>query len=283
MAQLMSTLWATSITPVGATPVRSPQVRKLWKVVGFLLAVILLAGILESIVGSVAYTKIPSTHRIFAGSISTLNVNIDSGSVTIERSDRSSTVVDSSGYRGLVSPTNSEYVRNKVLFVRSTCHGFFDNYCNRHFTIHVPSTVDMTVDTGQGDIAVSGVKGAVTLTTGQGDVDIAGNPLSLRVTTGQGSITTSALSSGSVFAHTGQGNVFLNFSQPPTTVTALTGQGDISVSLPRGHDSYRLDAVTNQGNAVKDVRENSASHRIIQASSGQGNIVIRYNKNAPHN
>jgi len=276
----MSTLTTTSIAPFGITPVRSPRVQKLWKVIGCMLAVIVLGSFATQIVGSVAYMKIPTTHQIFANDISFLNVNVASGSVTIVRSDSSSTVVDSSGDRGLVAPTNSEQVLNNTLFIRSNCQGFFDNYCNRHFTIHVPSTVHVTVDTGQGDILVSGIDGAMTLTTGQGDVNIAGNPLSLRVTTGQGSINATALSSASVFAHTGQGNVILNFTQPPTRVTALTGQGTISVSLPRGPDSYQLNAASEQGTAVKDVPDNSESHRIINASSGQGNIVIRYNHDA---
>lgn len=279
----MNTLTPTSIAPFATTPVRSSRIQKLWKVAGCVLVLILLAGFIESIVGSVAYMKIPTTQQVFTNNISKLNVNVASGSVTIVRSDSSSTVVDSSGDRGLASPTNSEHVQNNTLYIRSNCHGFFDNYCLRHFTIHVPSAVDMTVDTGQGNILVSGAKGAITLTTGQGDVDITSNPLSLRATTGQGSISAEALSSASVFVHTGQGNVFLNFTQPPTTMTALTGQGNISVLLPRGSDSYQLDATTDQGNAVKDVPENSESHRIIQASSGEGNIVIRYNHDAAHN
>jgi DUF4097 and DUF4098 domain-containing protein YvlB len=277
MAQLVSTLTATSVAPFGITPVRSPRVQKLWKGIGCALAVIVLGSFAAQIVGTVAYMKIPATHRVFAKNISFLNVNDASGSVTIVRSDSSSTVVNSSGERGLVAPTNSEQVLNNTLFVRSNCQGFFDNYCDRHFTIHVPSTVHITVDTGQGDILVSGINGAMTLTTGQGDVDIAGSPLSLRVTTGQGSINATALSSASVFAHTGQGNIVLNFTRPPTTVTALTGQGNISVLVPRGPDSYQLNATSDQGNAAKDVPDNSESHRIINASSGQGNIVIRYN------
>ena len=276
----MTTLTTASQTPIGTAPLRSPRIKKLWKITGCVLTIILLAGIVESLVSSVAYVKIPTTQRTFASDISTLDVNVASGSVTIVRSDSSSTVVDSSGERGFVSPTNSEHVRHNTLSIRSICHGFFDNYCSRHFTIHVPSSVDMTINTGQGDILISGVKGAMKLTTGQGDVDITSSPLSLRVTTGQGNINAGDLSSASVFAHTGQGNIVLNFTRPPASMTALTGQGDITVSLPRGPSSYRLDTRTDQGSVVKDIPENSESHRIIQASSEQGNIVIRYNRDA---
>jgi hypothetical protein len=277
MAQLMSAMTFTATAPLSDTPQRSTKVNGLWKVIGYLAALVVVLALGESIVAATANLKIPSRERVFTNNVSALNVNTANGSVTIVRSPRSATIVESSGSRGLVSPTDSERVHNGRLSVQSICpSSFFDNNCSRNYIIHVPATAAVTVDTGQGEIVESGISGAVTLNTDQGDMVISGHPLSLRVTTGQGSVNAKDVSSKSVYVNTDQGDVTLNFTSPPSVVTALSGQGDIDVIVPRGPDLYHVSTATDQGTSVIDVPSDTESHRLIKASTLQGNIFVRY-------
>jgi DUF4097 and DUF4098 domain-containing protein YvlB len=281
MAQLMSAVTFNAASSASDIPLRSPRFKILWKIVGFVMALVIVLALIESLVTAAADLKIPEHERIFTSNVSALNVNTANGSVTIVRSSRTATFVASSGSRGLVSPTDSEQVHNGTLSIESVCpSSFFDNNCNRSYVIHLPATATVTVHTGQGEIVVSGINSAETLHTDQGDIVVSGKPLSLWATTGQGSINTKEFSSKSVYVNTGQGDVYMSFTSPPTLATVLSAQGNIEITVPRGPVLYHLSANTDQGNTVIDVPQDTDSHRLIKASTLQGNVFVRYDNAA---
>jgi hypothetical protein len=284
MAQLVSAMTFTAAISPSDTPLRSPQIKILWKIVGFVMALIIILALVGQLVTDTAYLKIPSHERIFTSNVSALNVNTGNGSVTIVRSSRPATFVTSSGSRGLVSPTDSENLYNGKLSIQSECpSSFFDNNCSRNYVIHLPATAKVSVYTGEGEIVVSGIDSAETLNTGQGDIVVSGHPLSLSATTGQGDINTKELSSTSVYVNTGQGDINMSFTSPPTAATVLSQQGNIEITVPKGPDLYHLSVNTDQGNTVIDVPQDTQSHRLIKASTLQGDIFIRYNNGAQSN
>jgi hypothetical protein len=63
---------------------------------------------------------------------------------------------------------------------------------------------------------------------------------------------------------------------PPTRVSAISGQGGVTVELPRGRTSYQVQATSGQGSVTNSVGDNPASARVIDASSGQGDVTVDY-------
>lgn len=277
----MSAMTIKSPASVLDTPQRSRTFKLVWKISGCLLALAIVLALAETLVTATADQKIPNHERIFASNVTALNVNTGNGSITIERSSGSATYVTSSGSRGLVTPTDSEHVHHGTLTILSVCpSSYFDNNCNRNYVIHVPANATVHARTGQGDIVVSGVNSAETLNADQGDIVVSGSPLSLWATTGQGSINAKELRSASVYVNSIQGDINMNFASPPITATVLSAQGTIEIIVPKGPDLYHVIAITDQGSRVVDVPQDTESHRLIKATTLQGDVFVRYNNGA---
>jgi hypothetical protein len=84
------------------------------------------------------------------------------------------------------------------------------------------------------------------------------------------------MDSQSVTATSGQGGVDLGFASPPSRVKASSDQGDVTVGLPPGNLSYQVHATSDQGAITVGVLNDTASLRIVQASSGQGDVKVSY-------
>ena len=63
---------------------------------------------------------------------------------------------------------------------------------------------------------------------------------------------------------------------PPNRVSASSGQGDVTVELPRGPNFYQVQATSGQGNVSNTVGDDPASVRVVRATSGQGDVTVRY-------
>jgi hypothetical protein len=228
------------------------------------------------LISDVAYLPIPSRQRVFTTSISSVTIDDNSGSVTVERAHGSNTTVETSGSRGIARPTDEEHVTRGVLVIRSSCHPNIFNYCNRNYDLYLPAEVSLSVDTGAGNIAVTGINGALALSTGQGNVTVTDARGTIRAVSGQGNVTGVALRVQSASFDSGQGNVSLSFITPIKRVKASSGQGNVSIQLPHGPDSYHVYVVSGQGSARNNVSESSKSQREIRASSSQGDVIVRY-------
>jgi hypothetical protein len=248
-----------------------------WAVVGLLFAAVLVLAVAGSFIGSIAYEKIMPTSRAFAGSIRAVDIEIDNGSVTIEPVATTGAVVTSSGLSGLSSPSDTEHVTGGTLVVRSSCPTrFFENHCTRSYVLRIPSDVAVVADTGSGDVTTNGVDGPLRIRSGQGNVRVDGATGSVRIWSGQGEVTATGLRGATAAVTTGQGDVHLGFDAAPSEVQAISGQGDVTITLPRGAVAYRVRATSGQGVVTDTVAVNPSSRRTVLASSGQGDIAIRY-------
>ncbi len=204
-------------------------------------------------------------------------MHVDSGSVTIEHSARPGATVTSSSTRAWRSPSDQEHLSGGTLAIRSSCGSqVLNTNCTRNYVVRLQPTVSLLVVTGQGDVDISGVQGRLDLKSGQGDITVTGRHGAMTASTGQGSISASALGSGPTTVESGQGDVDLRFLTPPTRVSATSGQGSVSIEVPRGFDSYQVHASSGQGSVTNRVNESPTSARIVRATSGQGDVDISY-------
>jgi hypothetical protein len=259
-------------------PVRSSQARKVWTFIGLVLAIGVVAALSLSVVGTVAYRPLALRHREFTAPITSVVVHVSSGDVTVEASSGIDTGVATTGVHGLTSPTDQERVVGHTLVISSSCGSPipFDNRCTRNYVLRLRSEVRVSADSDQGSVDVTGMDGAVSVHSGQGDVTITGGSGTLQASSGQGSVTVSRSVSTSVSVHSGQGDVAVDLMKPPTRVSASSGQGAVTVGLPRGASTYRVQAVSGEGSVVNRVGNNPASSRVIDASSGQGDVSVGY-------
>jgi hypothetical protein len=230
-----------------------------------------------SLVGSVSYLALPARHRVFAAPLRAVTVRVDIGSVTIERATGAGTVVDTTGARGLTTPSDHEHVSGATLVISSTCgETFFNNRCRRNYVVHAAPTVSVTVTSGEGNVETDHIDGALDLHSGQGDVTVRGATGSLRATSSQGGVEAHDLRSPTVVAQSDQGAVGLGFLAPPRRATASSAQGSVVVVLPRGPSSYQVRVDSGEGAVTNSVNTNPTSARVIRASSDQGDVTVRY-------
>ena len=159
-----------------AAPARSVGARRAWTTVGLVLAAAIVAAWLSSVAGGIAYQAIPSSQRSFRGPLHTVSIEVDTGSVTVEAGSGPAVLVETSGSRGVRSPSDHEQVSAGTLAIRSSCGTtFLNNRCSRDYVLRVPSQVSVTASSGQGDVMVAGVKGPLDLHSDQGAVSVVGS------------------------------------------------------------------------------------------------------------
>ena len=135
-------------------------------------------------------------------------------------------------------------------------------------TVESPAETDLTVNTGNGNVAVAGLRGTLDLRSGDGGIQTDGTAGPLRLHTGNGGVQVHR-ADGTVNSSTGDGSMTIEgrFTQ----VEAHTGNGRIDVSLLPGS---RLQAgssiTTGDGSiALRVPRDLGAD---LQASTGDGHV-----------
>jgi hypothetical protein len=89
-------------------------------------------------------------------------------------------------------------------------------------------------------------------------------------------VTVIRSAAASVTVHSDQGDVAVEVTTPPKRLTASSGQGNVTVELPRGPISYQVYTSSNQGNVSDGVNISPASRRVVSASSEQGDVTVGY-------
>lgn len=168
----------------------------------------------------------------------------------------------------------------------------FTGNCDLNATFAVPPGTPLVLDTGGGNMNISGIQNTVMLTSSGGDVSLAdsgsaatvdsgGGNLSLSRLGGKLTFTTSGgdvdggdLTSPNVALDTGGGNVTLTFTRPPADLSITSSGGDVTIVLPRGNTQYAISEDTAGGDYRNTVPSNDAAANKITVHSGGGNVSI---------
>jgi hypothetical protein len=272
---------AVTTPPVPALPpVRSARARIAWTCAGLAFALAAVGITAFGVVESAAYQVITSRQRVYTVALQAVTINVESGSVTIERGAGPGTVVESSGSRGLLGPTDDEHLAGRTLVIRSSCGpAIAGEHCIRNYILRIPPQVPVAARTGNGTgsgaIVATGMDGPLDLHSVGGDITVTGGTGRLRISSDAGDVTARRLASQFVVAGSRAGDVGLGFALPPSQVTVSSRQGDITIGLPRANVSYQVYARSALHNAVIAVSNDPASRRVVHASS-DGNVDVRY-------
>ncbi len=136
-------------------------------------------------------------------------------------------------------------------------------------TVETPAETDLNVRSGDGGLAVAGLRGSIDLKTGDGGVSTEDTAGSLRISTGDGSVQVHR-AEGTLNAGTGDGS--MQMEGRFTQLEAHTGDGSIHLSLLPGTNLQSSSRITTGDGSMsitlpRDLRAD------VQASTGDGSIA----------
>lgn len=136
-------------------------------------------------------------------------------------------------------------------------------------TVETPGEADLNVHSGDGSLAVAGIRGSVDLKTGDGSIATEDTVGPLRINTGDGAVHVHR-AEGSINAGTGDGSMQLEgrFTQ----LEAHTGDGSVQLSLLPGSSLQSSSRVTT-GDGSMAISLPRDLHADVQASTGDGSIA----------
>jgi Putative adhesin len=263
--------------PPSPPPSRSGAGRTLLLVIGGALAFLFIAQGLMALLGVWFRTSTTSVVPTDAG-VTAVRIDVDAGTVRLtpgetlggQRTDR----------YGLVKPSVAVRREGGTLVVEGRCARVWltGSWCSTSVTLTVPRDVAVTVHSGAGDVHLGALTGTIDVSAGAGDVTLTGTAGSVVVETGAGSVRGTDLSTATVEATSGAGDVRLAFASPPANVRAESGAGGVTVVLPSGETPYRVDADSGAGSRSVEVRTSPAATALVYAHSGAGDVTVRYGR-----
>jgi DUF4097 and DUF4098 domain-containing protein YvlB len=259
---------------------RLPAVRTAWKVLGGLLAVVVLFFGVTQTVTALAHEEETFVEEFTADDVRVVDVRNAAGSVTIRGSDEregGSIQVRSRVSHGLRRTGHTERIEGERLVLDSSCPIFFSTFCEVAYTVDVPTEVDVVVRGSGGSITVTDVTGDVELDADGGGVDVArvGGDF-LRMDSDAGSVSAVDVASSDVEATSDAGGVSVQFSSEPERVRADSDAGGVELVLPPDSGPYQVEADSSAGGVNNSVNTSQTSDRIIVASSDAGSVTVRY-------
>jgi hypothetical protein len=239
-------------------------------------------------------TATSGEHRVIHGPVAALRITGDGGDdVVVEAGTGPGVTVDSVARGSFHAPRPRVAVNGASVSVGGGCGAVWFDHCHASVTVRVPPGTPVEVGSRSGDVSVAGLSGPVRLTTASGDVsarELTG-PVEVHASSGDvdvhdlsgtatleassGDIEGNGLSSRTVHARTGSGDVDLLFATAPHDVDAETGSGDISLLVPRGR-RYAVDAEPSSGERVVGIRTDPRASRVVRARTGSGDINVLY-------
>ena len=167
----------------------------------------------------------------------------------------------------VIDRQNGDQVDIEVRFPR---HAFQMNWRNRRVDIEikVPRNADLDLHTGDGNVDIQGVKGAILLRSGDGNLKLSELQGTLKADTGDGNIDLRNVL-GDLTLHTGDGRI--DVTGVDGSLRAETGDGRVHVD---GRFDV-LDLKTGDGGIDAAAAEGSKLDANWRLSTGDGNLTLR--------
>jgi Putative adhesin len=202
-------------------------------------------------------------------------VNIPKGGLTFRASADDRTHIWGHGSSIGVKPTVTARTSGGITVIDGRgCVAFRSMRCTFDLTVTLPAPLPLTVTRHSGDISAADLTGPLELATTNGDIDTADTRGTLELQSTNGSIHVSNAASGQTSASTTNGNVVLSFLRAPTTVTATSTNGNVTVGVPVRGATYFVVTRTTSGAERTAVPTDHASARTITAQTTNGDITI---------
>lgn len=261
----------------GNRPAPTPRARTAWKAAASIAAAVVLMWGLNLAVTQIAHEERTTTTEFDAAGLTTLDVHIGSGSLTVVGTDSEVVKVTARISDGLRSTSQSQTVNGDRLELRGSCYAFLTSFCNVDYTVELPSRMAVRARLDNDDIRLRGVSGDVDVRTENGSITVSGSGAgAMTLSSDNGSVTGTDLRASSVSARTSNGGVALGFARAPSIVDASSDNGDVTVTVPDDASTYALTTGSSNGSAAAPIRTDPDSSRRITAQSSNGDVLVTY-------
>jgi hypothetical protein len=175
-------------------------------------------------------------------------------------------------------PVITESFARGTLTITSRCPAGQPAACSADVALSVPPGVAVHARVASGDVAVSGLRGAVSLAAAHGSLRLSRLSGPLQLSSASGGIVGEALTAAQVSARVTAGDISLAFAAVPEQVSAASNAGDVSIDVPRRAGGYRVRAATLAGDRTVSVRQDPAATGSIVATSNAGDVAVAYSR-----
>jgi DUF4097 and DUF4098 domain-containing protein YvlB len=236
---------------------------------------LILGGAYWALTGLTEDTK--SSNTTYAVSGTSLAISTTSADLEVRSGDVEEITVDRRYERNLFGSDPKDKYEDGKLEIRDTGCGFLSFGCDTEYVVTVPKDLKVTVDSSSGDLKVSGLNGAV-LKSNSGKIEAHQMSGELRMNSSSGDLEADGLSAATVTSETSSGSAELIFDEAPTSVDVQSSSGDVTVLLPVGDETYKLDVDTSSGDKSANVKIGSSSTRTIKAETSSGDVTVEYDR-----
>lgn len=249
-----------------------------WSVAGAVLALGSLGWGTVSFVGLVSHGEYDTEQTFAVAEVSEIEVRTEGGRIDLMAIDGDTISVVAHVSDGLVSTDVDIEVVDGSLQLRSACPKFAGVWCQTDFTVLAPADLPLTIQSDNGRIVVTDMHGDMRIDSDNGRVDVVGAAGDLTVRNDNGQIVATDLAADVVDVRTSNGGIQLEFSNAPDLVDVRSDNGSITIDVPDDGEAYRVATETSNGSIDNSIRTDPAGERVIDATTDNGSISIRYSR-----
>ncbi|MDH6125269.1 DUF4097 family beta strand repeat-containing protein [Kitasatospora sp. GP82] len=259
----------------GAARTGSGSSARRWRLLGVVVLVVaLLAG------ASAAWSQLAhqghSEHHTFWQSIKTVEVDSGSAQVLIEAGAPDRVTVKESLDWSLRRPSVTAEADGNTLRVSVSCRGPIAVIgCGAALDIQVPAATEIRTQSSSGSTLIRGISGEIRSRTSSGLLQLEYVSGQVWAKASSGQIIAKELGSSVVQAAASSGEVSLAFARPPTSVTATTTSGPVSIAVPVESTRYQVSGHRLSGSwSVDPDVSDSSSGRTIDITTMSGAVAV---------
>jgi hypothetical protein len=241
-----------------------------WAVVGVVLIVIGGVGLLAAINRSNR-----ETGRATFSTATEVVFEVSNGPVTFSTGG-DEVVVETSVTTGFLGGEATVEQEGGTVSIRHDCPIIFGFGCEASFDVTLPVGTTISGRTSNGAISLDSTDGPVDVTTSNGAVTLVDVSSPVTVATSNGAIGGTGLTSASLEVRTSNGQIVLEFAEPPDAVQARSSNGAIEINLPEDAPPYSVTTSTSNGSVVTEIRTDPDAEATIDVETSNGDITIAY-------
>ncbi len=125
-----------------------------------------------------------------------------------------------------------------------------------------------------GNMTARNLAGSILLVNNSGDIQASGVTGDTQIRDSFGNVDITGLSAADVTASNNTGDVVLSFSRVPDNVQVTDAFGNVTLELPPGTATYRVQAQTTFGNRAVSVPQSPSATHVITVTNNSGDITI---------
>ena len=254
---------------------RTSRARSLARIVGLATAATAVWFAGASLASTMAHQKVISTLPL-TQPVSRFDVPGLPGDLTITGSADGPHRLVQAVHTGLTAPDTTYSLADGLLVYHVEGCRWFDSRCGVDLTADVDMTSPVTASSTGGDLTATGLDGSLTLSSSAGDVTVRDSSGTMNLESSAGDVRAIDVAARSLVARSSAGDVRVEFTQPPQLVSADSSAGAVTITLPQGEISYRVEADSSAGSTNVSVRTDPRSTRVIRVSSSAGDVTVRY-------